>query len=74
MVLLTLAFGLNWTFEPNAWQYSVLSSSFAIGAAVSMWVRERIIPSPRPLVAKVLAVSMLLLYSLFAFVNVAAYV
>ncbi len=68
-----LAFGLNWIVEPNAWQYPVLSSSFAIGAAVSMWIREMLIPTPRPRAAIVLAVALLLIYSFFAFVNVAAY-
>lgn len=70
MVLLTLVLGLIWVFQPY-WQYLVLSSSFAIGAAASMWVREIFVPSPRPRVIKVLPVAMLLFYSVFAFVSIA---
>jgi hypothetical protein len=70
MVLLTLALGLNWVFQPD-WQYLVLSSSFAIGAAASMWVREAIVPSPRPRMVMIVAITVLLLYSVYAFANVA---
>ncbi len=76
MILLMLALGLRWAFppvDPVNWQYLALSSSFALGAAGSISVRETLIPSPRPRVAIVLAVSMLLLYSLYAFSNIAQY-
>lgn len=71
MVLLTLALGLNWVFQPDDLPYLVLSSSFAIGAAASMWVREAFVPSPRPRAVMVIAITVLLLYSVYAFANVA---
>lgn len=73
MVLLTLVLGLTWVFQPF-WQYLVLSSSFAMGVAASMWVREVLLPSPRPPMVRVLPVAALLFYSLFAFVSLVDYV
>ncbi len=65
MVLLTMALLLIWGFTPH-WPYLVLSSSLAIGAAGSMWVRESIVPSSHAFVVfanRILPI-MLLLYSL----------
>ncbi len=68
MVLLSLALAVQWVLL-NDWPYLVLSSSFALGAGVSMWVREMIMPSPRPRLVLVLAIAVLLSYSLFAFAD-----
>lgn len=72
MVLLTLFLFLSWIRQPD-WQYLALSSSFAMGAATSMWVRETLMPSPHPRVWIVVAISGLIFYSIYAFVNVADY-
>jgi len=69
MTSLTMALLVSWMLTP-AWPYLVLSSSFALGAAISMWVRQLIAPSPHPCVLKLLAV-LLLIYSLYAFALVA---
>lgn len=71
MTSLTMALLVSWEFT-HAWAYLVLSSSLSLGAAVSMWVREIIIPSPHPRVVKILAV-LLLVYSFHAFAEVADY-
>jgi hypothetical protein len=71
MTSLTMALLVSWEFT-NAWPYLVLSSSLALGAAVSMWVRELIAPSPHPRVVKVLAV-LLFIYSFHAFAEIADY-
>jgi multisubunit Na+/H+ antiporter MnhE subunit len=71
MTSLTMALLVSWKFT-NAWPYLVLSSSFAIGAAVSMWIREMIIPSPHPRVVQVLAI-LLLIYSFYALTGLADY-
>ena len=47
MMSLAMTFAVTWFYKPNEWPYLALSSSFAIGAAVSMGVRELLIPSPR---------------------------
>ena len=69
MTSLTMALLMSWEFT-RLWPYLVLSSSFAIGAATSMWVRELILPSQHSAVVKVLAI-LLLIYSLYAFADVA---
>ena len=69
MTSLTMALLMSWEFT-RQWPYLVLSSSFAIGAATSMWVRELILPSQHSTVVKVLAI-LLLIYSLYAFADVA---
>lgn len=71
MTSLTMALLVSWEYT-HQWPYLVLSSSFAIGAASSMWVREMIVPSHHPRVVLVLAI-MLLIYSLYAFSDVARY-
>lgn len=71
MTSLTMALLVSWEFT-RAWPYLALSSSFALGAAVSMWVRELIIPSPYPRVVQVLAI-LLVIYSLYAFIDLAQY-
>jgi multisubunit Na+/H+ antiporter MnhE subunit len=71
MTSLTMALLVSWEFTHH-WAYLVLSSSFAIGAAVSMWIREMMIPSPHPRVVQVLAI-LLLLYSFYAFADIASY-
>lgn len=72
MTSLTMVLLVGWEFS-HAWPYLVLSSSFAVGAAVSMWIRESIFPSPHPRVLQVLAV-LLLIYSVYAFADVAQYI
>ncbi|NEQ27913.1 MAG: hypothetical protein F6K28_54760, partial [Microcoleus sp. SIO2G3] len=71
MTSLTMALLVSWEFTQN-WPYLVLSSSFAIGAAVSMWIREMIRPSAHPRVVLVLAV-LLLIYSAYALADIAPY-
>lgn len=57
-------------FFTAEWPYIVLSLSFAIGAAISMWVREWLIPSPRKPVVTASA-SLLFLSGLTGFVYLA---
>jgi len=68
MTSLTMALLVSWEFS-HAWPYLVLSSSFAMGAAVSMVVREMIVPSPHPRIVQGLAI-LLLIYSLYGFADV----
>jgi multisubunit Na+/H+ antiporter MnhE subunit len=68
MVLLSIAFAIHWGLL-DGWPYLVLSSSFALGAAVSMWTREVLMPSSRPRLVLVAAIAILLLYSLYAFAD-----
>lgn len=65
MISFSLGLGLKWLFSPE-WPYLVLSSSFAIGAAISMWVRQVLIPSPHPRRLMIFTIVVLLLYSLCA--------
>lgn len=70
MMSFAVAFGMRWFFSRDEWPYLVLSSSFIIGSAISMWVREMLLPSPRkPEV--VVSVILLLAYSLYSFVFLA---
>ncbi|HEY9740338.1 MAG TPA: hypothetical protein V6C90_07595 [Coleofasciculaceae cyanobacterium] len=73
LIMVGLAIGLlgRWRFTPD-WPYLVLSSSFAIGAAISMWIREQIVPSPHPRVGQMLAF-LLIIYSLSIFAEIANY-
>lgn len=71
MTSLTMALLVSWELT-KAWPYLVLSSSLAIGAAVSMWVREIIIPSPHSAMVKLLGV-LLFIYSMYAFADLALY-
>ena len=71
MVSFALALAMRRFFTPD-WPYLVLSASLAIGAAVSMWVRELMVPSPHSCVFKLLGVS-LLIYSLYAFADLAPF-
>lgn len=68
MILLSIAFAIQWILLDD-WPYLVLSSSFALGAGVSMWVREIVMPSHRPRGALVLAIGVLLLYSVYGFTD-----
>ena len=68
MILLSIVFAIQWVLF-DGWPYLVLSSSFALGAGVSMWVGEIVMPSSRPRVALVLAIGILLLYSVYAFAD-----
>lgn len=72
MVSFALALAIRRLFTPE-WPYLVLSASLAIGAAVSMWVRELMIPSPHSRVFKLIGVS-LLIYSLCTFSDLAPYI
>ncbi|MGQ4646482.1 hypothetical protein [Lyngbya aestuarii] len=72
MVLWTLALGLWWGFF-DSWPHLVLSASFAIGAAISMGVREMIAPSPRPRAVLFMAIAVLLSYGLYGFAQLPAY-
>ncbi len=71
MVSFVLALTVKQFFTPE-WPYLVLSASLSIGAAVSMWVRELMIPSPHSNVWKLIGVS-LLIYSVYAFADLAPY-
>ncbi|MBW4650229.1 MAG: hypothetical protein KME06_16305 [Kastovskya adunca ATA6-11-RM4] len=71
MTTLTMALLLSWAVTQQ-WPYLVLSSSYAMGAAISMWVREAITPSPHPRVLQILAV-LLLIYSLYTFADLVHY-
>src|SRR5919202_3761483 len=69
MMSFALGLGMKWFFSPE-WPYLVLSSSFVIGSAISMWVRELMMPSSRK--PRVLASTLLLLaYSISSFVYLA---
>lgn len=69
MMSFALGLGLKWYFTPE-WPYLVLSSSFVIGAAISMWVRELLMPSTRKPVV-VASTIVLLAYSVCSFVYLA---
>ncbi|HAG81824.1 MAG TPA: hypothetical protein DCL61_11810 [Cyanobacteria bacterium UBA12227] len=71
MIGLMAALAGLWIVELK-WQYLVLSSSFAIGAAASMSVQEMLFPS-HGRSKLILAISMLLIYSLFLFLILADY-
>jgi hypothetical protein len=71
MVSSAVGLAMRRFFTPE-WPYLVLSASLAIGAAVSMWVRELMVPSPHSCVFKLLGVS-LLIYSLYTFADLAPY-
>ncbi len=69
MMIFAMVLGVKWGFT-DKWPYLVLSSSFATGAAISIWVRERLIPSPRTYGVPV-AAALLLVSSLSAFAYLA---
>jgi hypothetical protein len=69
MVMLAIALAITWGIT-NHWQYLVLSSSYAIGASISIWVREAIVPSPQTRIAKMLGF-ILLIYGLYGLVDIA---
>ncbi len=78
MVLLGFGLGIRWILGlkgilTDDWQYLVLSSSLTIGAAISMVVRELIIPSHHSRWELVLAVVVLLIYSFYSFVDLVRY-
>lgn len=66
MMFLAFALVVRWgiTYE---WPYLVLSSSFALGAAVSIGIREMLVNSHRPRAAIIFVVAGLVLYSLYTF-------
>lgn len=65
MMSFALGLGMKWFFSPE-WPYLVLSSSFVIGAAISMLVREWLMPSSRkPMV--LVSTLLLLAYSFSSF-------
>lgn len=72
MILWTLILGLWWGFLPH-WPHLVLSASFSLGAAMSMSVRELMAPSPHRRSVSVLAILVLLTYSLYAFIQLPPY-
>ncbi|NEP02995.1 MAG: hypothetical protein F6K58_30975 [Symploca sp. SIO2E9] len=72
MILWTLILGLWWGFLPD-WPHLVLSASFALGAAMSMLVRELMAPSSRQRSVSVLAILVLLSYSIYAFTQLTPY-
>ncbi|NEP14101.1 MAG: hypothetical protein F6K14_28630 [Symploca sp. SIO2C1] len=78
MLFCMMGLGIRWILGMMgmlalSWPYQVLSASFAIGAAVSMAIREIIIPSPRPRVVIVFAIVVVLSYALFAFTDLVRY-
>ncbi|NES19944.1 MAG: hypothetical protein F6K41_13665 [Symploca sp. SIO3E6] len=78
MLLCTMTLGVRWILGMIGmltlnWPYQVLSASFAIGSAVSMGIREMIIPSPRPRIVVAFAVVVAFSYALFAFIDLVRY-
>ena len=69
MVLLAIALAIIWGIT-NSWQYLILSSSYAIGASISIWVREAIAPTPQTRIAQFLGV-ILLIYGLYGLMDIA---
>jgi hypothetical protein len=69
MVLLAIALAIAWGIT-NTWQYLILSSSYAIGASISIWVREAIAPTPQTKIAQISGV-ILLIYGLYSLVDIA---
>jgi hypothetical protein len=73
LLMTGLAIGLLMSWEiTKDWPYLLLSSSYAIGAAMSMWVRETLMPSPHLRVMQILAI-LLLIYSFCSFSDLAVY-
>ncbi len=71
MVSFATALAIKRLLSPE-WPYLVLSASLAAGAAVSMWVRVLIIPSPHSKIFKLLGVA-LIIYSFGVFAELAPY-
>ncbi|NEP30621.1 MULTISPECIES: hypothetical protein [unclassified Moorena] len=65
MTSLAMALLATWGYTSD-WPYLVLSSSFAMGAAVSMWVRGTTMPSSNSRMVQVMAI-LLIIYSFYAF-------
>lgn len=68
MVLLAIALAIIWGIN-NAWQCLILSSSYAIGASISIWVREAIAPTPQSRIAR-LSGLILLIYGLYGLADI----
>ncbi|HEY9651748.1 MAG TPA: hypothetical protein V6C95_13860 [Coleofasciculaceae cyanobacterium] len=60
MTSLTMALLVNWA-STQQWPYLVLSSSFAIGAAVSMLVRQAMVPLAHRHLVQLLAIALLII-------------
>jgi len=71
MTSLAMALLATWGYTSD-WPYLVLSSSFAMGAAVSMWVRGTTMPSSNSRMVQVIAI-LLLLYSFYTFCHLVDY-
>jgi len=74
LIMLMFASGLIIVFgviQPD-WPYLALGLSYMVGAAVSMLVREALVPSPQPRITQIMAV-MLLIFSLYGFADLARY-
>ena len=69
MVLLAIALAVIWGVT-NTWQCLILSSSYAIGASISIWVREAIAPTPQSQIARTLGF-ILLIYGLYGLTDIA---
>lgn len=72
MTSLAMALLATWGYTSD-WPYLVLSSSFAMGAAVSMWVRGTTMPSSNSRMVQVMAI-LLLLYSFYTFCHLLDYI
>lgn len=72
MTGLAFLFLVIWGIMKSDWQYLVLSSSYAMGAAMSMWVRESMTPSPQPRMTYLIA-ALLLFYGLYCFTELTPY-
>lgn len=68
MVLLAIALAIAWGIT-NSWQCLILSSSYAIGASISIWVREAIAPTPQSRIAQISG-AILLIYGLYGLVDI----
>lgn len=71
MLALTSTLFVVWTLKGN-WPYLMLSSSYALGAAMSIWVREAIAPSNQPRLMRAIAI-LSFIYSLYSFADLAQY-
>ncbi|MGB7441739.1 MAG: hypothetical protein WA919_11770 [Coleofasciculaceae cyanobacterium] len=72
MTLSTIALGLWWGFF-GGWPVLVLSASFAMGAGMSLGVREMALPPPHRRLLGLILVLLLLSYSLSAFAQLKDY-
>ena len=72
MLMLTSALFVVWMLQGD-WPYLMLSSSYSLGAAMFIWVREAIAPSHQRRLMQAIAL-LSLVYSLYSFADVVPYI